>query len=135
MKVKFIVDEKKLERNKPVLFYNADYSDLTFNKEYVVMAITKWDNVLYFYVLGDESIKYPLPFPIQIFEVIDSRFSEYWNYSKNNFSESLNISEHEVISFNEWSVGKDFFYEKILDEDSETLLIFIKYRDLMINEF
>lgn len=70
MKVKFIVDEKKLERNKPVLFYNADYSDLTFNKEYVVMAITKWDNVLYFYVLGDESIKYPLPFPIQIFEVI-----------------------------------------------------------------
>ena len=140
MKVKCVIDRALNDDPKNPIFKWArttEQVEVTENEIYVVLGITKYDDDYYFYLLGDESDKYPLPFPSQMFEIIDSRVSKYWKHGIITIEiiEQLNISEDEVVSFPEWSLRKGSFYGEVIEEDPIALSIFFKYRDLMLVEY
>ena len=138
MKVKCIKDRANNSYD-PIFDWARTMEQVDISKGgiYTVLAITKDDNKYFYYLLGDESNEYPLPFPSQMFEIIDSRVSKYWEYELATIStiEKLNINEDEVISFPEWSLRKGFFYGEVIEEDPIALSIFFKYRDLMLVEY
>jgi hypothetical protein len=113
-----------------------DQLELTIGKVYVVLAIAKYYDNYFFYVLGDESDTYPLAFPQQFFKIKDLSLSQYWYINKNIIStlDELNLLNEDVISFKEWAILKDKFYEKILEEDKEALSLFSSYKDKMLQE-
>jgi hypothetical protein len=110
--------------------------EVTESDIYVVLGITKYDDTYFYYLLGDESNKYPLSFPSQMFEIVDSNVSKYWLYNASKIENinELEIGDDGVISFPEWSLRKGIFYGEVIEEDPIALSIFFKYRDLMLGE-
>jgi hypothetical protein len=49
--------------------------------------------------------------------------------------DELNLKNGEIISFKEWAIFKDAFYEKVLDEIEPEVSIFNNNRDKMLNEY
>ncbi|KPH11526.1 hypothetical protein [Chryseobacterium sp. ERMR1:04] len=136
MKVKCI--SKQILSDNKLLAEWAIHSELeiTVNKEYTVFAIGKYLNALFYYILGDESNSYPLSFPAQLFQIIDSRVSKYWetNLVKINSWEDLDIQDGDIISFREWTVKGDSFYENLLNEQRSEVFLFNNYCDKILNE-
>ncbi|MDI3322742.1 hypothetical protein [Pinibacter soli] len=138
MKIRCLVDvidsTQRLELRN---WSNGSELELTKDKIYVVLAISKFEDIFYYYIIGDETANYPLPFPIELFEVIDDRISKYWDCKLNNLLSlnDLNLKNDGVVSFSEWTLEKNFFYEKILEGDSRTLKLFDFYVDKMTKEY
>lgn len=140
MKVKCLFDRINPEIHEKWLVDWAntlEQLELTVGKIYVVLAISRYSDKLYYYIMGDESDNYPLAFPIELFEIYDSQVSKYWdcNLSFIKSFKELKLQNHEVCSFTKWKMEKDLFYEKILEEDKQTLLIFNSFKDKMITEY
>ena len=110
--------------------------ELTVGKVYVVLAIAKYSNSFFFYILGDESNDYPLAFPIQFFRIKDLNISKFWDCDLQNIEsiEDLNISNQETLSFKEWKNQGDKFYERILEEDKQAVSLFNSYTNKMLAE-
>jgi hypothetical protein len=110
--------------------------ELTVGKVYTVLAIAKYSNNFFVYILGDESNDYPLAFPIQFFKIKDLSVSKFWDCDVQNIDsiESLNINNQETLSFKEWKNLGDKFYEKVLEEDKQAISLFNSYRDKMLIE-
>ena len=136
MKVKCIINKAnpKIHGKWLVEWVNTlEQLELTVGKIYTVLAIAKYRGKLYCYVMGDESDNYPLAFPIEFFVIYDNRVSKHWDSdltSLRDFKE-INLKDHEVCSFAQWKIQKDLFYEKILEEDKQTISIFNEYKDKM----
>ncbi|MEM0942169.1 MAG: hypothetical protein AAGI25_20615 [Bacteroidota bacterium] len=110
--------------------------ELTIGKIYVVLAVARYSNNFFFYILGDENNDYPLAFPIQLFTIKDFGISKFWDCDLQNIGsiEDLNIKNQEIISFKEWKNQGDKFYEKVLEEDKQSLSLFNSYRDKLLIE-
>lgn len=110
--------------------------ELTIGKIYTVLAIAKYSNNFFFYILGDESNDYPLAFPIQLFKVKDLSISKFWDCDLQNISsiEDLSIKNQEILSFKEWKNQGDKFYEKVLEEDKQAVSLFNSYLDKVLIE-
>lgn len=109
---------------------NESY-DLIIGNEYTVLAISKIDNKEFYYLIGEDSDDYPLPYPKILFKITDTTISNYW--VKNSVQiESLNNGD--VFSFPEWVREKEYFYEKLLEEDEEIIKIFESYKDKILSE-
>ncbi|OQP42074.1 hypothetical protein A4H97_34120 [Niastella yeongjuensis] len=138
MKVKCLVDKVIPEIHDKRVVQWAEKSELEITKGriYVVFAITKLFNVLFYYLQGDEINSFPLAFPAELFEVIDNRISKYWDFSLARIDSlsQIRIENNDIISFKEWSEEKDEFYEKILEGDARELKIFNFYKDKMLEE-
>lgn len=137
MKIKCINDIIRQEFCGKDLVEWAKYSDLeiTSGKTYTVIAISKYFNEIFFYIIGDETANYPLAFPSVLFQITDNSISKYWdNAFKFKSINELSINNGEIISFKEWTLNGDDFYEKVLDEIEPEISIFREYRDKMLNE-
>lgn len=138
MKIKCINDSILPENSSQVLVEWANNSDLeiSIGKTYVVFAISKYLGTIFYYILGDETENYPLAFPNNLFEVTDYTQSKYWinPLKKLNDSEDIQIESGEIISFEEWVLKGDRFYEQLLEEKKEEVKIFNNYRELILNE-
>jgi hypothetical protein len=77
MRVKCINERLSPELHNEKLVEWAKHSDLeiSLNKTYVVLAISRYFDTIFFYILGDESNNYPLAFPSVLFEIIDIKYS------------------------------------------------------------
>lgn len=139
MKVKCISDRIDQNTHKKWLIDWANTQEqleLTVGKTYVVLAIAKYVNNTFFYILGDETVDYPLAFPSLIFEVSDFGLSRFWKTGQEAIKSvnDLNIPNDSVLSFPEWNSQGDQFYEKVLEEDTQALKVFHQYRDKMLTE-
>ena len=139
MKVKCKIDRISKRDNRKWLYEWANTEEeleITKDSVYTVLAISKYNNHYFYYILGDESKNYPLAFPIVLFEIIDHNISSFWEYDSEIFKnfDDLAISNHEVCSFKKWTMEKDHYYEKILEEDKKTLEHFSSIISLMLNE-
>ncbi|MEP3389722.1 MAG: hypothetical protein ABJO02_16145 [Reichenbachiella sp.] len=113
-----------------------DELEISVGKVYVVLAISRYDENYFYYILSDESIDYPLAFPVELFEITDKTLSKYWDCNLDaleSFSQ-LDIEDDEICSISEWRNQKDFFYEKLLDDDNQTVSVFENYRDKALLE-
>ncbi|HEY8954840.1 hypothetical protein [Chitinophaga sp.] len=139
MKIKCLTENIKADHHNEKLIEWAKNTELeiTEGNIYVVLAISKYFDVYFYYILGDESTTYPLAFPAELFEIIDSRVSQCWDLELRNIESlsKLNIRNNEVISFKEWSNENDFFYEKLLDKNAKEVSIFESYKNKMLQEF
>ena len=110
--------------------------ELTVGKVYLVLAVARYSNNFFFYILGDESDDYPLAFPAPLFEIRDFEVSQFWDFDYRKISslKELSIGNEEILSFKEWKSQGDEFYEKVLEEDKQALAIFSSYRDKMLME-
>jgi len=115
---------------------NNSELEITVGKTYTVFAISKYFDVLFYYIISDESSEYPLAYPHYLFEVYDENISIFWDtsYLKTKSIDTLEIKNGEIISFKEWTVKGERFYENLLEGNSEELRIFKKYRDDMLRE-
>ncbi len=119
-----------------VKWSNNSELEVTIDKIYTVLAITKLFDITFYYILSDESNEYPLAFPYYLFEIVENKVSEYWDTSLSIIEEPelIQIENGQVISFKEWTIKKDFFYENLLEGIQEEVRTFNSYRDKMLNE-
>lgn len=138
MKVRCICDKISNNNSSSAIVEWSNNTDLeiTVGKTYTVFAITKFFDVIFYYILGDESDKYPLSFPHYLFMIVDNKISKYWDTSLSIIEkpELIKIENGEVISFKEWAFKKDMFYENLLEENLNEVSLFFSYRDKMLCE-
>ena len=115
---------------------NNSELEITVDKIYTVLAITKLFDIIFYYILSDESNEYPLAFPYYLFEIEENEVSKYWETSLSIIEEPdlIKIENGQVISFKEWTLKKDLFYENLLEGNQEEVRIFNNYRDKMLIE-
>lgn len=101
--------------------------DLQIGKDYVVHAIERRDNGLWFYVQSVPANDYPIPYPAEFFDLVDSRIEANWEVNIALERETLVIRR---LSFKEWS-HDDSFFERLVDGESNAQSI---YRDCLLRE-
>lgn len=129
---------KPNEYNKKLVEWakNSDL-EITVNKTYVVLAITKYFDSFFFFILGDERSAYPLAFPEELFLIADNKISIYWDLNMKEVKSlsELDMKNNEVISFHEWAMKGDLFYENLLEQNEYELRVFDSYKAKMLDEF
>lgn len=140
MKVKCLYNkiDPTLHNGKVAAWANNSELEITVGETYVVLAIAKsdfWNGIIYF-VLGDERNTFPLSFPAELFEIVDTKVSKYWNFPLSHIESlaQIDVNADEIISFKEWSVEKGSFYERLLDDHPRELEIFMSYVEKMTAE-
>jgi hypothetical protein len=138
MKVKCLTEtiNPGVHNKKLVEWAKKSELEITLGKTYTVIAISKYLDFIFYYILGDETDNYPLAFPSECFEIIDSSVSKFWNIDlvKIETLNELNIEEGQIISFKEWVLKQDEFYENLLEEKKSEIEIFNNYRNKMLVE-
>ena len=138
MKIKCLVDIviPEIHDEKIVQWAKKSELEITIGKVYVVFAITKFFDIFFYYILGDERNIFPLAFPAELFEIIDNRISKYWDFDLPRVESlsQIKIENNDIISFKEWSVEKDSFYEKILEEHVREMEIFNFFKEKILME-
>lgn len=125
-----ILDPYTLTRLKRYISKSDGEIDLDIGREYIVYGIEFWDNCPWFYLCTEKEDEYPKPFAAEFFEVIDEHISQYWKLSSTTSGERKNSTS---LVFDEWSKDPSF-YEHLIDGDTNAILLFSKYRDLMNSE-
>jgi hypothetical protein len=138
MKIRCISDNIS-EGNSPfsiIKWSNNSELEITIDKVYTVIGITKLYGIIFYYILSDETNDYPLAFPYYLFKIEENKVSKYWETSLSIIEEPelIKIENGQVISFKEWTLKKDLFYENLLEGDQEEVRIFNIYRDKMLSE-
>lgn len=104
--------------------------DLEIGRKYTVYGVVFWDNSPWYYLCSEEYDEYPKPFAAEFFNVSDERLSSHWKLS------AVDQGEGEILSslvFGEWAKDPSF-YERLVEDDSEAVALFGKYRQLMNQE-
>ena len=111
---------------------NVPISYLEMGREYVVYGITFIDNLPWFYVCDEDRDEYPIARYSGFFEIINPKFSRYWELSTEISNDLNKIFSRIVIP--EWAKN-DLFYERLVDGEELEVSIFKKYKKLMNEEF
>lgn len=134
MKVKCNVESLDDIKGDLLNFFNTGNSSLfriglTANAQYTVLAISAFKRQLFVYIMDDDDLSYPVPFPVDLFQITDSRISSIWYSDLTEITsfDELNLENEEVISFKEWTIRRSRFYENLLDEDKGTIELFNNY--------
>ena len=139
MKVKCLTEtiDPMIHNKKLIEWAKNSELEITQGKIYTVIAISKYLDIFFYYIIGDESGNYPLAFPTDLFEIIDNRVSKYWDVfiEKIDTITELELQNNDVISFNEWTLNKDSFYENLLEEEKHEISVFNTYKDKIFFEF
>lgn len=139
MIVKCLIDRITKEKMDPRFYEWAkteEQLEITVDKLYVVLAIAKYNDHYFYYLIGDERYDYPLAFPVELFEVSDNRISKFWDcsFSRFNSFDQFKIKNDEIVSFKNWSLQGGLFYERVLEDDKQALEIFFNYREKIMSE-
>lgn len=108
---------------------------LTFDNIYTVLGIEYTvDGYVNFMIADDTEVSYPKFYPIEFFEIIDNRTSEYWINRTSNTYPLEEVGYPNFISFEE-AVNDECFFDDLLECSNGTSEIYEKYKGLMENEF
>lgn len=138
MKIRCINEFISSENSSQTLidWVNNSELEITLGKIYTVLAISKYMDIIFYYIISDLSDFYPLAFPSNLFQIEDNHISQYWQTSLRQIDSlnQINIENGEVISFKEWVLNGDKFYENLLEESKEEVKIFDYYKNKILNE-
>lgn len=93
---------------------------LTVGQAYVVYALTIWHAYLWYYVLDDDHLLYPVWTPAPLFDVTDGGVPGGWCIA---YYRMAHDDEYPIISFPEWANDR-LFYERLVDGDEDAQRIF-----------
>ncbi|MEG4285715.1 hypothetical protein QUB68_21535 [Microcoleus sp. A006_D1] len=109
--------------NPPLDITKETEFKLIVGKEYTVYAISEWEGNLGYYICDERYTYYPLENPAPLFEIIDGRYSRYWQVQ-------LATNGLLEIAFEHW-FSIPYFYDRLTDQETEAVLIFDKMKELM----
>jgi hypothetical protein len=101
-------------------------------KEYAVYALTLRRGGVWYYIVDDRLLDYPVWHPAPLFKVEDPRVSRYWVFA---FHGQGIRDGDAVFAFREWAEDPLSFYDRLSDGDSDAVAVFRRYRELMDIEF
>ena len=126
---------KELPESTPVSldnFENKIKYDVEVNKYYVVYGMTISSKYIHYYLNDPSRIYYPWEYPGFLFEVVDGRFSKYWNFT--SVYDSWTMQHRTLWMYPEW-VEDRFHYGRLIDKYEQDVQVFKKYQFLMNLEF
>jgi hypothetical protein len=94
--------------------------DVVIGDVYEVYAIEFRDSGYWFFLHVTKSKEYPLPYPAEFFEVVDSNIPTGWSMK---FELELGQVLLKRISYEEWAKD-DTYFENLIDGDAECVSIF-----------
>ena len=109
--------------NPPLDITKETEFKLIIGKEYIVYAISEWQGNLSYCICDERFTYYPIHNPAPLFEIVDARYSRYWQVQ-------LATNGLLEIAFEHWFDLPDF-YDKLTDGAEEAVLIFDKIKELM----
>jgi hypothetical protein len=116
----------------PVGGYRAtNIFPLEIEKEYVVYALTIRRGGVWYYILSESGVAYPVWHPAPLFEVSDPRPSRYWLFG---FADSGLRDGSALFAIPEWARAPGEFYDRLTDGHHETVACFARYRAMMEQE-
>ena len=95
--------------------YGPQGYDIQSGKQYVVQAI-QYYQIPFVYIYTDSIDRFPYPYPLEFFEVVDARLSKYFCFGEIQGC-PISSSLEPFISFKEWAENPDFFSDLIDGED------------------
>ena len=138
MKVRCIKDHADSNNSSVwlVSWVNQTNLEITVGKEYTVLALENNGGKIFVQILCDLNDDYPLPFPIELFQISDNKVSKYWdcNFKVIQDIDELKPSDGKVISFKLWRDMGSSFYEGLLNESKIELTIFEDFKNKMLSE-
>ena len=96
---------------------------LSVDKEYIVYALYEWEGKIWYYICDDRYTYYPIHNPAPLFEVVDNRTSKYWRFK-------LAPNGLLTLAFEQW-FSDPYFYDKLTDQEEQSVLIFEQVKDLI----
>ena len=117
------VELPEIYLNPPLDITRETEFKLIVGKEYIVYAISEWQGNLSYYICDERYTYYPIHNPAPLFEIVDARYSRYWQVQ-------LATNGLLEIAFELWFSIPNF-YDKLTDGEPEAVLIFDKIKELM----
>lgn len=99
---------------------------LTVGKEYVVYAIGVSAERVWYYVVDDDNLWFPIHKPAPLFEVVDDRVSHHWRVKLT----PGNLDHGVLLAFEEW-VSEDRFYDRLSDKEQAEVKVFKEWKRRM----
>ncbi|NET59936.1 MAG: hypothetical protein F6K47_28445 [Symploca sp. SIO2E6] len=127
MKIRCIANTgKDLPENylDPAVYLTKDTEfQLTVGKEYTVYSFKVWQETVWYYICDDAYLYYPQQNPAPLFEVVDSRVSQYWQVK-------IAATGLLRVAFVQW-FADPYFYDKLTDQEETEVAIFEQMKELM----
>jgi hypothetical protein len=101
-------------------------------KEYLVYALTLRAGGVWYYVLDETAVGYPVWQPAPLFEVSDPRTSRFWIFG---FHDRGLRGGSAIFAFADWARHPNDYYDRLSDGESNAAKVFQQYRELMDLEF
>ncbi len=99
---------------------------------YAVQAMEQWHDGWRLYLHTDEQDRFPRPYPLELFEIVDDTLSAGWRI---NLAPGAGEEPRLVCAFPEWSRDPGF-YKRLIDDDEACVALYRRYRlsDCGLNE-
>ena len=101
--------------------------DLKVGKEYLVQAVEKRDDGLWFYLHSFKDSHHPYPYPAEMFEMQEQLVPQGWCLGIKKVEGSMVVK---WMSFPEWAMD-DQFFEKLVDGDAKAMSIYRTKRRML----
>lgn len=99
---------------------------LTVGREYVVYAIAIRKQQVWYYVVDDNNLWFPIYKPAPLFKIMDDRVSQHWRIKI-----TPGNRDHEVLlAFQEW-VSQEWFYDRLSDKEQVEVRVFKERKQQM----
>jgi len=105
---------------------------LQIEKEYVVYAITLKSGGVWYYLLDENRVGYPVWYPAPLFSITDHRLSRFWVFGGID-SEIRNGNA--ILAPVEWARDPAGYYDRLSDRRPDAVESFARYRDLLDSEY
>ncbi len=99
--------------------------DIEVGREYLVYALGFEQYGVVYYLCGSNYTFYPHWYPASLFEITDSRPSQYWQRSQ---SENKN---ERITAFPEWAANPNGFYWNLTEHDKHAVEAWKKYKAMI----
>ena len=96
--------------------------------EYVVYALAVRRSGVWYYVVDNSGVGYPIWHPAPLFELVDTRVSRYWRLG---FVQEGPLEESSIFAFTEWADSPLEFYDRLSDGDAEAVAHFSRAKGLI----
>jgi hypothetical protein len=105
-------------------FTRETHFPITIGREYVVYAMTIRGHDVWYYILDDRNLPYPVWHPAPLFSVVDGKVPSSWRYIYTSSADDFLA----VWAFPEWAQDPGRYYDQLSDRDEEALAIFSRRR-------
>ena len=97
---------------------------LTPGREYVVVAVSMRQDLVWYFIHDDHALEYPLRYPGPLFDLVSARVSPEWE-----FAYTPKHADHAfILAIGPWARDQ-FFYDRLTDGEAATRNVYNTARE------